>query len=128
MLLTEGLLIGLRMYVSHPEDKDNYNNCYGKCYGYNGGVHLYSLDYLCSINAFNNWFRNDEFGVWSMRNPDDMAEYFSIAQTTDAIYLTKEQYKRFILLYQSDQIAIYGDYAEDIFDVGDDAVVKIEWG
>jgi hypothetical protein len=118
--------MGLRMYVSHPEDKDNYNNCYGKCYGYNRGIHLYSLDYLCSISVFEHW--NIDCDLWNTRDPGDMREYFSITQSTDAIYLTKEQYKRFILLYKSDQIAIYGNCAEDTFDIGDDPIIKIEWG
>lgn len=120
--------MGLRMYVSRPDE--NAEVCYGKCFGYSNGTHLYSLDYLCSIMAFEGW--DIDFELWNTRDPGDMSEYFSITQSTDAIYITKEQYERFILLYLSDQVAMYGNvvYAkrdENQFDIGDESWVKIEW-
>lgn len=121
--------MGLRMYVSCPHDEDS-EVCYGKCFGYSNGTHLYSLDYLVSIDAFSDCDINKQ--SWDTSNTDDMLEYFGIAQYVSAIYLTLEQYERFILLYLSDQVAIYGNvvYAErdkDQFDIGNGSVVKIEW-
>lgn len=117
--------MGFRMYVSKAEDKENWDNCYGKCYGYNHGVHLYSLDYLCSINAFEDW---DTCDLWNTRDPGDMSEYFSAAQATDAIYLTEEQFRRFIPLYLSDQIAVYGNCCSTFFVPENETLIKIEWG
>lgn len=121
--------MGLRMYVSHPDD-ENSEVCYGKCFGYSVETHLYSLDYLVSIDIFSDCDINSV--LWNVRDPGDMKEYFSIAQFVPAMYLTREQYERFILLYLSDQVAMYGDvvYAErdkNQFDIGDESVVKIEW-
>lgn len=121
--------MGLRMYVSRPDDK-NSEVCYGKCFGYSNGTHLYSLDYLVSIDAFSDCDINKQ--LWDTSNTDDMLEYFGIAQYVSAIYLTREQYERFILLYVSDQVAIYGNvvYAEkdkNHFNISDESVVKIEW-
>ena len=92
--------MGFRIYI-------NEHTCLGKVYGYAGDVpHLYSLEYLCSINAFDEWQINND--LWNNRDPGDMREYFNCIQWSEDIFLTPEQFMRFICLYISDGYAVWG--------------------
>lgn len=92
--------MGLRMYI-------NEHTCLGKCFGYGGfNTSLYSLDYLCSIDAFKDWGINKE--IWDRTLVGDMADYFVCSQCTEDIFLTPEQFMRFVYLYISDGLAIWG--------------------
>lgn len=87
--------MGFRLYI-------NDNICCGKLYGYNCVVkHLYSIDYLISIGAFDQWLEPLCDGDPSY---EDMVDYFYLEPATDDIYLNLDEYHRFILLYISDQI------------------------
>lgn len=122
--------MGLVLYVSTPEEKDKR---FGKLFGYvRKSEHLYSLDYLIEINAFKDWQKN--LSVWETTSYEDMMELFNYSGTTDEIYLTPEQYNRFILLYRSDQLNHGSINPEDIFDLiskdiykGGDGNIKLEW-
>lgn len=122
--------MGLVLYVSTPEEKDKR---FGKLFGYvRKSEHLYSLDYLIEINAFKDWQKN--LSVWETTSYEDMMELFNYSETTDEIYLTPEQYNRFILLYRSDQLNHRSINPKDIFDLiskdiykGEDGNIKLEW-
>ena len=122
--------MGFRLYVTTSEEKDQ---CFGKLFGYAGAdTHLYSLDYLIEIDAFKDWQEN--FSIWDTTSYEDMVEFFVCAQATDDIYLTTEQYNRFILLYRSDQVDLCGTNPEDILELideviykGGDESIKLEW-
>lgn len=87
--------MGFRLYV-------NDELCCGKLYGYNCVVeHLYSIDYLISIGAFDKWDDIEDLSY------DYMVDYFCFMQSTDDIYLNPIEYHRFILLYTSDQSEEY---------------------
>lgn len=97
--------MSLKLYVGNTNEPDEYDVCYGTCYGYNSGVHLYSLDYLIDIDAFKDW----KFGsLFDKEIYTDMISYFECEMCTDPIYLTKGEYERFISLYLSDYMAIWG--------------------
>ena len=105
--------MGFRLYIN---DKIS---C-GKLYGYNPGVkHLYSIDYLISINAFDQWLDFNELPELTYKVPsyDTMVDYFYIVQATDDIYLTLDEYHRFILLYTSDQVDEWGTGLETIREI-----------
>lgn len=97
--------MGLRLYVTTSEEKDK---CFGKLFGYPGDAktHFYSLDYLIEIDAFKKW--QEDLSTWDTTSYDDMMQLFNCSQATDDIYLTPEQYNRFILLYRSDQLNRWG--------------------
>ena len=122
--------MGLRLYVTTSEEKDK---CFGKLFGYAGDVtHLYSLEYLIEIDVFKDWQEN--LSIWDTTSYEDMAEYFVCSQATDDIYLTPEQYNRFILLYRSDQLNRWGTNPEDVLELidkaiykGEDEKIKLEW-
>lgn len=123
--------MGLRLYVTTSEEKDK---CFGKLFGYAGdaGTHLYSLDYLIEIDAFKDWQEN--LSIWDTTSYDDMMELFVCSGSTDDIYLTSEQYNRFILLYRSDQLNRWGTNPEDVLELidkaiykGEDEKIKLEW-
>lgn len=120
--------MGLRLYVTTSEEKDK---CFGKLFGYaRQGRHLYSLDYLIEIDAFKDW---QESSLFNTKSYDDMIDYFSCVQASDEIYLTPEQYNRFILLYRSDQSICWDTEARDISDLVSRAIypgdekIKLEW-
>lgn len=123
--------MGLRLYVTTSEEKDQ---CFGKLFGYPGDAetHFYSLDYLIEIDAFKEWQENLSF--WDTTSYDDMMQLFNCSQATDDIYLTLEQYNRFILLYRSDQLSRWGTLPEDVHELidkaiykGEDEKIKLEW-
>lgn len=124
--------MGLRLYITTSEEKDK---CFGKLYGYAGKTkHLYSLDYLIEIDAFKDW--KDKIPLFDTTSYEDMVEYFVCAQVTDEIYLTPEQYIRFILLYRSDQSICWDIEARDILNhvskslymgEDEDKKIKLEW-
>lgn len=122
--------MGLVLYVSTPEEKDKR---FGKLFGYvRESEHLYSLDYLIEVDAFKDWQKN--LSVWETTSYEDMVELFNYSGTTDEIYLTPEQYNRFILLYRSDQLNHGSINPEDMFDLiskdiykGGDGNIKLEW-
>lgn len=97
----------------------NEHTCLGKCYGYSGfKTSLYSLDYLCTIDAFKDWDINKE--LWDTTLVSNMTEYFNCSQWTEDIFLTPLQFTRFIYLYISDGLAIWGSdhwSVEDCFDI-----------
>lgn len=98
--------MGLRMYI-------NEHTCLGKCFGYGGfKTSLYSLDYLCSIDAFKDWGINKE--IWGRTLVGDMTDYFECSQCTEDIFLTPEEFMRFIYLYISDGLAIWGPERWDV--------------
>ena len=96
--------MGFRMYI-------NERTCLGKCYGYaEKRLPLYSLDYLCSINAFDEWMVKEyiDTAFYNVKDPGDMRQFLDCAQCTEDIYLTPEQFMRFIYLYISDGLAVWG--------------------
>ena len=123
--------MGLRMYI-------NEHTCLGKVYGYAGNnPHLYSIDYLCSINAFDEW----DVIFYDRNSSADMIDYFDCTQCTENIYLTPEQFMRFIYLYISDGYAVWGPEHWSISDCIDilrevmddiehepDKKITIHWG
>lgn len=119
--------MGLRLYVTTSEENDK---CFGKLFGYAAGTHLYSLDYLIEIDAFKDW---QDYSLFNIESYDDMINYFVCSQATDEIYLTPEQYNRFILLYRSDQSICWDTEARDISDLVSGAIytgdekIKLEW-
>lgn len=121
--------MGLRLYVTTSEEKDK---CFGKLFGYaSKSKHLYSLDYLIEIDAFKDW--QDQFPLFKTKIYDDMFDYFSCVQASPEIYLTPEQFNRFILLYRSDQSICWDTEARDISDlisraiyIGDEKI-KLKW-
>lgn len=129
--------MGLRMYI-------NEHTCLGKCYGYaHKETPLYSLDYLCFINAFDEWMLKEYINtdLWNVQDSGDMREYFNCSQCTEDIYLTPEQFTRFIYLYISDGLAVWEpDHwsIPDCFDVlrqvmndierEPDKKISIHWG
>ena len=120
--------MGLRLYVTTSEEKDK---CFGKLFGYaSESKHLYSLDYLIEIDAFKEWQNSSLFDTKSY---EDMIDYFTCVQASDEIYLTPEQYNRFILLYRSDQSICWATEARDISDLVNRAIyagdekIKLEW-
>lgn len=93
--------MGLRMYI-------NEEICFGKLYGYVGNnPHLYSIDYLCSIGAFDDWGIDED--IWSTLSPADMIDYFDCTQCTEDIFLTPFEFARYMCLYISDGLAVWGD-------------------
>jgi hypothetical protein len=124
------MIVGLVLYVSTPEERDKI---FGKLFGYVGeDEHLYSLEYLIEIGAFKSWQKN--LTLWETDSYEDMLELFAHSGTTDEIYLTPEQYNRFILLYRSDQLNHGSINPEDISDlIGKDIYkggygkIKLEW-
>lgn len=110
--------MGLNMIV------DNYAN-YGKCFGYNKDEQfLFSLSYLCAIDAFHDW----DVSLCDVNSRYDyMMEYFRIAQFTPPIHLTQEQFSHFIQLYQADHklIGLY-PFKEQTYIPSDD-YVTIQW-
>lgn len=123
--------MGLRLYVTTSEEKDK---CFGKLFGYPGDAetHFYSLDYLIEIDAFKDWQEN--LSIWDTTSYDDMMQLFNCSQATDDIYLTPEQYNRFILLYRSDQLSRWGTNPEDVLELINKAIykredekIKLEW-
>ena len=97
--------MGFRLYVNDEL------SC-GKLYRYNCVVkHLYSIDYLISIGAFDEWVEPP----YEVPSYDYMVDYFCYIQATDDIYLNPDEYRRFILLYTSDQIEEYNtDFGNDL--------------
>lgn len=109
--------MGFRLTINGKDD-------YGKCYGYNVGVHLYSLDYLISINAFKDW---NEFTTGDY---DEIEEFFSYVGYTDKIFLTKEQMKTFMGLYSKDICKLYNISPEEFegYVLPDSETYTVEWG
>lgn len=108
--------MGFRLSINGKDD-------YGKCYGYNAGMHLYSLDYLISIDAFKDW---NEFTVGDY---GEIEEFFSYASYTDKIILTKEQMKTFIDLYTKDICKLYNIPLEEFeeYTLPESETYTIEW-
>ena len=99
--------MGFRLYVNDEL------SC-GKLYGYNCVVkHLYSIDYLISIGVFDKWV----VPPYEVPSYDYMVDYFCYIQATDDIYLNPDEYRRFILLYTSDQIEEYGTDLETMHEI-----------
>lgn len=109
--------MGLNMIV------DSYAD-YGKCFGYNNdGQFLFSLSYLCDIDAFRDWDVS-LCGLYSQY--DYMVEYFCIAQSTPPIHLTREQFSHFIQLYEADHRIISSCPIKQTYIPSED-YVTIQW-
>lgn len=109
--------MGLNMIV------DNYAN-YGKCFGYNKDEQfLFSLSYLCAIDAFHDW----DVSLCDVNSRYDyMVEYFRIAQSTPPIHLTREQFSHFIQLYHADHIILYSNPLNQTY-ISSEDYVTIQW-
>ena len=109
--------MGLNMIV------DNYAN-YGKCFGYNKDEQfLFSLSYLCAIDAFHDW----DVSLCDVNSRYDyMVEYFRTAQFTPPIHLTREQFSHFIQLYHADHIILYPNPLNPTYIPSED-YVTIQW-
>lgn len=105
----------------------NGDDGYGKCYGYNKGVHLTSLDYLISIDAFKHW--NKVSNCLEREDTLDysqMESYFSYSGSTPSITLTKEQFKTFMEYYVSDISRLY-NISDVNYTYPDTDVYVLEW-
>ena len=115
--------MGLCLEIRNIQGKEGF---LGKCFGYNDDIHLKSLDYLISINAFDNWqqYELDEEDI----DYETMDTYFKQAQITSSIVLNSEQFNNFITLYTEDKKNIFkGDrtvYAAYKFNF--DSILKLD--
>ena len=103
----------------------NGDDSYGKCYGYNREIHLASLDYLISIDAFKYWV-SDCLEREDTLDYDQMESYFSYSVSTPSITLTKEQFKIFIQYYVGDISRLY-NISDVNYAYPDTDVYVLEW-
>lgn len=112
--------MGFRLAINGKDD-------YGKCYGYNVGVHLYSLEYLISIDAFKHWTKvSNCLEREDTLDYSQMESYFCYIGSTPSITLTKEQFETFMQYYVSDISRLY-NISDVNYTYPDTDVYVLEW-
>lgn len=131
--------MGFRLYIKSPFIKNEHKEiCFGKLYGYledcDDSFHSYSLDYLLSIDFFEDYDLEDYD-----KDPYKAAVLIFDCMTYGEFEIEYKYFLRFISLYISDRAQRFKEfsiddyiddykYLADLNGLSDNEIITLYWG